>query len=359
MCSIPAGTTVVAQNEFLAHLSDRKRIYEIPIPDYRQVDYLFADTTRFWYGVHRNYWEDYLETGYFEIVTEQDGFLLARRREPVHPAPAQFADKMTLLAYTMVPYDSFRGGQTLKPFVKWRADQNIQERYTIQVHLVDQWGHVWKADDREPQNGALPTSKWGSGQLVQDQYALHFDHTMPTGEYRITLRVYDPQTQQYLEVHDESGKSLGSEFTLTSLYVEKSKSSLAPGQITIEHRTAVDMKEIRLLGFTALPPSLTKKEILRVGLYWQAMQKPRKNYSVAVQLLDPTGQVAFERVAQPATGTYPTTLWDTGEVLLDWHEFSLPNEFAKGLYQVRIVLRDANVDEDLAQTILTTILVMD
>lgn len=359
MNSIPSGVTVVAQNEFLARLSDRVRIYEIPIPDYRQVDYLFADRTRFWYGVHQAYWEDSLATGFFELLSDEDGFLLARRREPAFPLQIQFADQMTLLAYTMVPYDNYKGGESLRPFVGWHSDKDIRERFVVQVHLVDQYGHVLKRDDREPLNGAMPTEEWIKGQYIQDQYWLPIDHTVPTGEYHITLQVYNQATRQYLEAHDQSGRSLGHELTLATFHIDKSKAKLTVGQQTIENRASVNMNELKLIGFTDLPMPIHKGQVLPLGLYWQAVSKPTRDYVVAVQLLDTTGRVLLEQAAQPAVGTYPTTDWEPGEMLLDWHDLSLPGDLPVGPYQMKIAIRESTSSQNLVQTTLTTVWVQD
>jgi uncharacterized membrane protein len=337
---IPPGGIVAAQNELIAYVTNHRYVYEIPLIDYRRIDHLLADSTRGWYKIHESFWEPYLASGYFEIVAEQDGWVVAKRREPIFPVNVRFADKLTLLAYTMVPADSFRGGETLRPFASWRAEENLSARYTIQVDLVDQAGHVWQSDTREPQDGKAPTSQWRAGDVVQDQYALHLDHTMPSGEYRIVIRVLDAQ-KNFLITRDEIGKALGNEFTLTKIFVEKSKASLMVGQVKVEQPLAADLAELRLIGFVPPRSPARAGEKFSLGLYWRAHTKPRGDYLVAVQLRDANGRVAFEQRARPAQGTYATNEWNAGEVLLDWHDFDLPRELVPGDYQIFVVLRDA------------------
>jgi hypothetical protein len=76
-------------------------------------------------------------------------------------------------------------------------------------------------------------------------------------------------------------------------------------------------------------------------LYWRARSKPQGDYLTIVQLRDSNGQVAFEQSQRPANGSYPTTEWEAGEVLLDWHDIILPTDLAEGTYQLYVVLRDA------------------
>lgn len=337
---IPPGGIVAAQNELIAYVTHHRYVYEIPLIDYRRIDHLLADNTRGWYKIHESFWEPYLASGYFEIVAEQDGWVVAKRREPIFPVNVRFADKLTLLAYTMVPADSFRGGDTLRPFASWRAEENLSERYLMQVDLVDQAGHVWQSDTREPQDGKAPTNKWRTGAVVQDQYALHLDHTMPSGEYRIVVRVFDSQ-KNFLHARAETGRALGNELTLTTIFVEKSKASLTVGQVKVEQPLAIDLAELRLIGFVPPRSPARAGEKFSLGLYWRAQSKPRGDYLIAVQLRDVNGRVAFEQRERPAQGTYATNEWSAGEVLLDWRDFDLPRDIAPGDYQIFVVLRDA------------------
>ncbi len=352
---IPLGALVVAQNEMLAALSNRAAVYEIPIPDYRQVEYLLADSTRPWYNVHRAYWEEFMLSGYFEIITQHDGWLLAKRRAPAHPLEIRFGDQMTLTAYTLVPYDGFKGGETLRPFVEWRAEKNLATRYVIEANLVDARGRVWSKDNREPLDRNLPTDQWKKDQRVQDQYKLHLDHFMPTGDYFIVLRVQDRETGKWLAARDTNDATLGAEITLARVNVAKSKANLTADQITIEERLYVDMRELRFLGFVPPRESIAPGELLQVGLYWRAREKPRGDYLVAVQVRDAAGRVAFEHSARPAADTYPTTQWDAGEVLLDWHDFYLPSDLARGEYKIYVALTDAATRATVGEAALSKI----
>jgi hypothetical protein len=264
---------------------------------------------------------------------------------------------MTQLAYTLVPEDLWQGGQPLRPIVTWRADSTIRERYVVQVHLVDQYGHIWKSAEQEPQGGSLPTNQWIAGQSVQDQYGLHIDHTVPTGEYRITVQVYDPAKQVSLSVYDEAGNVLGEEITLATIQVQKSKASLTASQVEIEHRLVADVGEMRLLGYTMLHPTMRASDPFQIGLFWRALEKPRGDYSVVVQLRDTNGHISLEQKDRPAKGTYPTPQWSAGEVLLDWHDFDLPKNLVVGEYQIVVSLRDEAGQRTLGEIKITTIMI--
>jgi len=115
------------------------------------------------------------------------------------------------------------------------------------------------------------------------------------------------------------------------------------------------MGEIRFLGYTLPRQTLDLDKPFSIGLYWRALSKPRGDYIIAVQLRDANGRIAFERTGRPAKGTCPTTQWDAGEILLDWHDFDLPHELAAGEYQIVVVLQDSASRQILGATTIATV----
>jgi hypothetical protein len=112
---------------------------------------------------------------------------------------------------------------------------------------------------------------------------------------------------------------------------------------------------MRFLGFVPPRDTATPGDLFQVGLFWRARAKPQGDYAAAVQLRDASGAVVFEQAARPANGTYPTTEWDAGEVLLDWHDFSLPKEIAAGEYQIWVVLHDTATRHTIGETRISSI----
>jgi hypothetical protein len=174
----------------------------------------------------------------------------------------------------------------------------------------------------------------------------------------LTLAILDEKTNQHLDVRDTSGRVLGSEFVVMTLHIEKNKASFKANELFIEQPLYVDMREMRFLGYVSLPREIKRGEVLEVGLYWRARSKPQGDYIVAVQLRDAAGRIASEHAARPANGTYPTTQWDAGEVLLDWHDFVLPSDLAAGTFQIGVVLRDAASGAKIGETWISSVSVV-
>jgi len=358
---VPLNQTVIAQNEYLAHLSHAPKIYEVPLPDYRDVDYAFADSHAGWYAVHAGHWEVLRRTGFFETVAEQDGYWLGKRIAPQQSFLINFRDELTALGYALPITSSIQGGNVIRPVVFWRAEKSLATRYGMRIAVVDAQNHLWAEQEVEPHDGTLPTNRWERGKVIADQYALRLPPTMPAGEYQLVVGVHSIDDENFLEATDPARGVLGNQPTLARLRVEKNKGSFVASDLVKEqplNELFVDMGEMRFLGYYPFQDTIHRGDVLPIGLYWRARAKPRGDYLVSVQLRDANNRVAFEQSARPAANTYPTPNWDEGEVLLDWHDLALPRDLLLGQYRVATVLRDAATGATIGETLISSISVI-
>ncbi len=99
---------------------------------------------------------------------------------------------------------------------------------------------------------------------------------------------------------------------------------------------------LRLAGFRLWQQDLRRGGVVSVSLYWEALEKPKVNYSVSVRLFDPQGrQVAQKDYSNPVLGLYPTSLWSTGEVVGDFYELALPRQGLPGVYRLRVMVYES------------------
>jgi len=372
---IPDSAKVIAQMEVYVPLVAERKYHVVefsPECSCRDADFLFGDATRIYYNLYRTSWAYWRAAGYFEPVIEQDGYFLWKRRTRLDPtrqvdsggavlgyadAPnpflqqmgLQYADGLTLLGYALMPGSAVRSGESLRLVVEWQAREDILDRHVILARLEDEQGHVWAQDDHEPVNGFAPTDHWKRGDIIRDQYVLPLPRTMPPGSFKLVVGVWNPDAHSSLDASDADGKPLGIRPVISAVQVKRNTESLLASFLTIDQPFYVDMGEIRLLGSTLLPRQMAPGEELQVGLYWRARAKPRGDYLVTTQLRDAVGRVWAEHTGRPAAGAYPTTRWQAGEVLLDWHDLVVPMGFSSEEYKVAVILRDATNQEELGR----------
>jgi len=120
------------------------------------------------------------------------------------PAPevslaADFGEAIRLLGYDLAT----EGGQ-LALTVYWQALAEMETRYTVFVHLVDENGQILAQRDSAPRGGNYPTSLWMTGEIISETYTL----PLPEGQYRVRLGFYEPETGARLHYEGADGLTL-------------------------------------------------------------------------------------------------------------------------------------------------------
>lgn len=72
-----------------------------------------------------------------------------------------------------------------------------------------------------------------------------------------------------------------------------------------------------LAGYTVEPEEATPGETVDVTLYWVTLDRPERNYTVFVHLLDGEGGQVGARDTYPGLGNDPTIFWPPGQIIAD------------------------------------------
>ncbi len=164
-------------------------------------------------------------------------------------------------------------------------------------------------EDR-PVQGTYPTHRWPDGAVVLDRHGLRVPHDTPAGEYALVLAV-----------RDRAGKQLvGDSVSLMRLRVEAvDRRTVVP---PMQHSLTANLgDQIELLGYDLDSTRVTSGEMLHLTLYWRALARMETSYTVFTHLLDEASRIQGQQDNPPLEGSYPTTLWAPGEVVVD--EYSL------------------------------------
>jgi len=94
-----------------------------------------------------------------------------------------------------------------------------------------------------------------------------------------------------------------------------------------DHLQGDNFGPLRLLGYNWLSHDderEAEQQDVEIALYWQVMDKIDQNYTTTIQLFDPMNNKIGQDDRQPGGYYYPTSLWKTGEILIDSHRLTLP-----------------------------------
>lgn len=109
--------------------------------------------------------------------------------------------------------------------------------------------------------------------------------------------------------------------------------------------------EIRLIGGSVTPADAAPGDMVTVTLYWQALRKPGREYMVAIKLLGRGLDLIGHEDAYHGAGTYPSDMWQAGEVLADPYRIRI-SEAAMTPTRVRVEvgLRDRTTRQPVVVT---------
>jgi hypothetical protein len=128
------------------------------------------------------------------LANTRDGGDGARLREvsrhftPELPRHAAFG-QIELLGTGTFP-DSVSRGERFAVDLFWKASRSLPKDYAVFVHFDGPRKSHFSAD-HAPAGGQLPTSAWQEGETVRDHFAVEVPRTIETGDYRVTVGLYD------------------------------------------------------------------------------------------------------------------------------------------------------------------------
>jgi hypothetical protein len=103
-------------------------------------------------------------------------------------------------------------------------------------------------------------------------------------------------------------------------------------QAFISHPIEFD-QGITLLGYEAQREHAAGHPLC-VTLYWQAETAVEDDYTAFLHLAAPDGFLQAQRDTAPAFGFYPTSQWQTGQIVADMHCLQLPPGLVPGQYDL-------------------------
>lgn len=93
---------------------------------------------------------------------------------------------------------------------------------------------------------------------------------------------------------------------------------------SISHRLEVNYEgEIKLLGYDIQERVISPGEFLHITLYWQSLQVMERDYTVYLKLFGPHNEVIGQTDTYPGLGSYPTTLWQEGDIIKDTYALGI------------------------------------
>ncbi|MBN1219056.1 MAG: hypothetical protein JXM69_09010 [Anaerolineae bacterium] len=260
-----------------------------------------------------------------------------------HPVKADFAGQMILLGYDL-PQRRVQSGEPLPITLHWQAQKTMGVGLIVFSHLINENQETWRTADRVPRD-IYSTMLWVPGEIVTDPYPIQIDPQTPDGIYNLLVGLYLPMGKAAISlplVQD------GQFSDVTSVRIGPIKVGKTPAGLTVDQANPQmplnyslgDAPNLTLLGYDLTPQTGAAKPDLKLTLYWQVESPLSVDYTTFIHLRNRAGEIIAQQDQPPLRGAYPTSLWETGEIIADEISLPLPDPLPQDGYEVVVGLYD-------------------
>jgi hypothetical protein len=143
-----------------------------------------------------DYTSDRVILGKLEFVERARSF---KTPEVQYRVGINLGNVVQLIGYDL-QQDQVAAGDAFPLTLYWRALDEMGTSYTVFIHVVGPDGVIRGQWDSRPGSGNLPTTGWVKDEVITDQYLVPMDEDAPPWQYTIVVGMYDPMTNQRLQV---------------------------------------------------------------------------------------------------------------------------------------------------------------
>lgn len=248
----------------------------------------------------------------------------------IHPSDIQFGESIRLVGY-QVDRSTAHPGEEVSVTLCWESIGPIDEDYAYFVHFLGRDNRAVGVRNTFPGLGRFTTSQWTPGDAFCDVVRVPLHEGVPVqAVYDVEIGWYDPDGAGRLPPRGSDGSPIPL-VLLDRIRVVPVVSSTA----TAPHRLNANLEDrVELLGYALSETPAGDSRLVTVTLYWEALAPLEDDYTVFVHLAPAGAPPAAQNDSQPRGGSYPTSYWDVGEVVIDEHVLQIPEDIPPGDYQL-------------------------
>ena len=277
------------------------------------------------------------------VANEARLFDLSPRPEGFIPVEATFANstaerQVKLLGYVL-PTRRVEPGDGLPLTFYWQSLAPVLADTLTFAVLLDANLQSHGSVDRYP-SGFYSPILWAQSEIVIDSFVVPVEPDAPPGVYALHVGQYklvDGQPESLKLIHQ------GELSDETAIVISPLKVGGPPPGVTSDtpapqftlNQTFGD--QVTLLGYDL---NTSDDSYLKLVLYWRAEADLQTDYTTFLHLRDATNETVAQKDSPPATGRYPTSLWNSGEIIVDEIILSLA-EIPPGQYTPVVGLYEA------------------
>jgi len=257
------------------------------------------------------------------------------------PLDVRFGPAIHLIGYELAQSE-VHPGQAVDITLYWQADAPVSGDLHAFVHLLGEYEIVIAQRDGVPCMGGCPVRAWTPGAIIADRVLMALPQTAYAPDAaQLEVGFFALTTGERLAAYDAAGKSTGDNLRFGAVAVY-------PDPGVIPNPQAIHFEgKIALVGYELDRRAAAPGDTLRVTLYWKALARVDKDYTVFVHLLGEGADIWGQQDSEPQGGKSPTSAWQAGQVIRDEYEVRVKDEALALVCILEVGLYDADANARL------------
>ncbi len=194
-------------------------------------------------------------------------------REISTPANFRFGSSLRLVGFD-APREIEAGARGIVKLF-FQLDESLGEDYGVSLRVIDDEGGAWGQWDARALGNRAGTSTWTPRAIYIHTHDLPISIGARPGNYQLRLAIYRAST----------GASLGTE-KLTNLAITRPRAPIDPATLRATTRLDQTIGAVRVIGAEMPTGAVKPGDALSIALYFQVLQKPRADISIALQIAE-------------------------------------------------------------------------
>jgi hypothetical protein len=281
-------------------------------------------------------------TGFYQVRLRHwslaSGAPFPTEPQPVLARPANFKDKVELLGLSPDPTPADQGASFN---LYWRVLDDLPDDYQVALRVSDAAGNLWGKQDRRPAGYNYPTPRWKKGEDLFGVYTVPLLAGAPAGDYFVQVTFYTASDPSGLDVLAPNGAPVGKTVRLGPVPVLPATKPATYAALNIQNNISQPLGPFTLLGYQMGRDKASAGESVPLTLFWRADSKPDKDY--VFRLWFDSSPTEFLPLAN---AQFPTSRWNTGEIVRGQYMVTIPSDVAAGTKEIRL---DLNWGTDVGQ----------
>lgn len=231
-------------------------------------------------------------------------------------------------------------GDTFHIRACWEAVQAMTTDYTVFIHLIGPENGRVAERHTYPGLGRFPTSLWSVGRAFCDTYQITVE-PWATGpiRYHLSLGLFDAETGKRLNAHNVAGDNINPPILGRVIVAPDIPNTPSP-----DINADVTVGELARLRGYDVPLQVAAGHAIPITLHWEALQTTHdeRHLMTFIHIWQPgDAQALGQSDSVPGQGFAPTSIWRTGDRIVDKHVVTLHEKLAPGIYSLWAGMYDA------------------